>query len=76
MSGPPLFLPLQSATPCLPLYVKICAMPSRLQRFQKDGYYHAINFSCYRRVAHPQIWVAHSCATPHQRMGGARKLPA
>jgi putative transposase len=34
-------------------------MPSRLQRFQKDGHYHAINFSCYRH----QSWLQdeHAC---------------
>jgi putative transposase len=27
-------------------------MPSRLKRFQSDGHYHAVNFSCYRRIPH------------------------
>jgi putative transposase len=24
-------------------------MPSRLSRYQKDGHYHAINFTCYQQ---------------------------
>ena len=34
-------------------------MPSRLTRYQKDGHYHAINFTCYRQ--RPWLQDDHSC---------------
>ena len=34
-------------------------MPSRLARYQKDGHYHAINFTCYRRQ--PWLQDEHAC---------------
>src|SRR5271168_1009982 len=36
-------------------------MPSRLQRFQDQGSYHFITFSCYHRL--PYLADGHSCTT-------------
>jgi len=46
-------------------------MPSRLTRYQKDGHYHAINFTCYRQ----QSWLEdkHSCIVFEETLEALRK---
>ena len=46
-------------------------MPSRLTRYQKDGHYHAINFTCY----HQQCWLQdeHGCIVFEETLEELRK---
>jgi putative transposase len=46
-------------------------MPSRLQRFQKDGHHHAINFSCFRHQ--PWLQSEHSCIIFEETLEELRK---
>jgi len=46
-------------------------MPSRLQRFQKDGHHHAINFSCFRHQ--PWLQSEHACIIFEETLEELRK---
>lgn len=46
-------------------------MPSRLTRYQKDGHYHAINFTCYRQQ--PWLQDEHACIVLEETLETLRK---
>jgi putative transposase len=46
-------------------------MPSRLTRYQKDGHYHAINFTCYRQ--RPWLQDDHACIAFEETLEDIRK---
>ena len=46
-------------------------MPSRLTRYQKDGHYHAINFTCYRQQ--PWLQDDHACIVFEETLEDLRK---